>query len=156
SEFSSPETGLVVLIFQKGDDPIDAINHMMSFLTSVVTSRGGRIICRLVHRDRLRQDQEEHLEGKRDNWSSQESVPTFAEFFEINNLKAQAQAKDTVILILKEKLNSLNGDVKDRNVKRDVEEIETLNIELDHKRAHGGSSTPKLAFVITSFHLCKA
>nr|GEW52956.1 retrovirus-related Pol polyprotein from transposon TNT 1-94 [Tanacetum cinerariifolium] len=27
------------LLFQKGDDPIDAINHMMSFLTAVVTSR---------------------------------------------------------------------------------------------------------------------
>nr|GEZ11276.1 hypothetical protein [Tanacetum cinerariifolium] len=39
SEFSSPETGFVVLVFQKGDDPIDAINHMMSFLTSVVNSR---------------------------------------------------------------------------------------------------------------------
>nr|GEZ72119.1 retrovirus-related Pol polyprotein from transposon TNT 1-94 [Tanacetum cinerariifolium] len=39
SEYSSPETGLVVLVFQKGDDPIDAINHMMSFLTAVVTSR---------------------------------------------------------------------------------------------------------------------
>nr|GEX14060.1 hypothetical protein [Tanacetum cinerariifolium] len=39
SEFSSPETGLVVLVFQKGDDPIDAINHMMSFLTAIVTSR---------------------------------------------------------------------------------------------------------------------
>nr|GFA98407.1 hypothetical protein [Tanacetum cinerariifolium] len=38
SEFSSPETGLVVPVFQKGDDPIDAINHMMSFSTSVVTS----------------------------------------------------------------------------------------------------------------------
>nr|GFC67377.1 hypothetical protein [Tanacetum cinerariifolium] len=38
SEFSSPDTGHVVLVFQKGDDPIDAINHMMSFLTSVVTS----------------------------------------------------------------------------------------------------------------------
>nr|GFB49914.1 hypothetical protein [Tanacetum cinerariifolium] len=38
-EFSSPETGLVVPVFQKGDDPINAINHMMSFLTSVVTSR---------------------------------------------------------------------------------------------------------------------
>nr|GEW44746.1 ribonuclease H-like domain, reverse transcriptase, RNA-dependent DNA polymerase [Tanacetum cinerariifolium] len=38
-ECSSPETGLVVLVFQKGDDPIDAINHMMPFLTSVVTSR---------------------------------------------------------------------------------------------------------------------
>nr|GFB47881.1 hypothetical protein [Tanacetum cinerariifolium] len=30
--------GLVVPVFQKGDDPIDAINHMMSFLTSVVAS----------------------------------------------------------------------------------------------------------------------
>nr|GEX06015.1 hypothetical protein [Tanacetum cinerariifolium] len=39
SEFSSPKTGLVVPVFQKGDDPIDAINHMISFLTSVVTSR---------------------------------------------------------------------------------------------------------------------
>nr|GFA50655.1 hypothetical protein [Tanacetum cinerariifolium] len=33
SEYSPPETGLVV------SDPIDAINHMMSFLTAVVTSR---------------------------------------------------------------------------------------------------------------------
>nr|GFB15104.1 hypothetical protein [Tanacetum cinerariifolium] len=32
SEFSSPKTRLV------GDDPIDSINHMMSFLTAVVTS----------------------------------------------------------------------------------------------------------------------
>nr|GEV47830.1 hypothetical protein [Tanacetum cinerariifolium] len=30
---------LIVPVFQKGDDPIDAINQMMSFLTSVVTSR---------------------------------------------------------------------------------------------------------------------
>nr|GFB35671.1 hypothetical protein [Tanacetum cinerariifolium] len=39
SDFSQPDTGLIVLIFQKGDDPIDAINHMMSFLTTVDTSR---------------------------------------------------------------------------------------------------------------------
>nr|GEZ50369.1 reverse transcriptase domain-containing protein [Tanacetum cinerariifolium] len=39
SEFSQPDTGLVVPVFQKGDDPIHAINHMMSFLTAVVTSR---------------------------------------------------------------------------------------------------------------------
>nr|GEU98741.1 hypothetical protein [Tanacetum cinerariifolium] len=32
-------TGLVVPVFQKGNDPIDAINYMMSFLTAVVTSR---------------------------------------------------------------------------------------------------------------------
>ncbi|GKB60978.1 retrovirus-related pol polyprotein from transposon TNT 1-94 [Tanacetum coccineum] len=39
SEFSQQESGLIVPVFQKGDDPIDAINHMMSFLTAVVTSR---------------------------------------------------------------------------------------------------------------------
>nr|GEY62236.1 hypothetical protein [Tanacetum cinerariifolium] len=39
SELSSPKTGLVVPVFQKVNDPIDAINHMMSFLTVVVTSR---------------------------------------------------------------------------------------------------------------------
>nr|GEV87241.1 hypothetical protein [Tanacetum cinerariifolium] len=33
SDFSQPDTGLVFPVFQKGDDPIDAINHMMSFLT---------------------------------------------------------------------------------------------------------------------------
>nr|GEX69393.1 hypothetical protein [Tanacetum cinerariifolium] len=311
SEYSSLETGLVVLVFQKGDNPIDAINHMMSFLTAVVTSRGGRILCRLVRQDRLHQDQvlqEEELEFladpgtaesssnqnvittndayqandldaydsdcdelnsakialmanlshygfdnlaevnnqdnrtndlihqemqvpstseqsttltqsnteitinyrlltqalnaeimnvvvhdnvksaylnvdvcahcvtieselkkdfikmecyktllqkyntlekhcislevnnqltkeifQRNTLSSPESVPTFTELFEINDLKAQAQAKDIVILKLKEKLRSLNGDVKERNVKREVEEIETLNIKLDHK-----------------------
>ncbi|GKB35434.1 retrovirus-related pol polyprotein from transposon TNT 1-94, partial [Tanacetum coccineum] len=37
--FSQPDLGLIVPVFQKGDDPIDAINHMMYFLTSVVTSR---------------------------------------------------------------------------------------------------------------------
>nr|GFD32926.1 hypothetical protein [Tanacetum cinerariifolium] len=38
-EFSQPDTGLVVPVFQKGNDPIDTINHMMSFLTAVVTLR---------------------------------------------------------------------------------------------------------------------
>nr|GFC76114.1 hypothetical protein [Tanacetum cinerariifolium] len=35
SEYSPPEAGLIVPVFQKRDDPIDAINHMVSFLTSV-------------------------------------------------------------------------------------------------------------------------
>nr|GEX16215.1 integrase, catalytic region, zinc finger, CCHC-type, peptidase aspartic, catalytic [Tanacetum cinerariifolium] len=39
SDFSQPDSGLIVPVFQKGDDPIDAINNMMSFVTAVVTSR---------------------------------------------------------------------------------------------------------------------
>nr|GFA50314.1 integrase, catalytic region, zinc finger, CCHC-type, peptidase aspartic, catalytic [Tanacetum cinerariifolium] len=80
---------------------------------------------------------------QRNTLSSSESAPTFSELFEINELKAQAQAKDTVILKLKEKLRSLNGDVNDSNVKRELEEIETLNIELDHK-VDVAPSVPKL------------
>ncbi|GJZ05602.1 retrovirus-related pol polyprotein from transposon TNT 1-94 [Tanacetum coccineum] len=38
-KFSQLDSGLIVPVFQKGDDPIDAINHMMSFLTVIVTSR---------------------------------------------------------------------------------------------------------------------
>ncbi|GJY75218.1 hypothetical protein Tco_0480334 [Tanacetum coccineum] len=39
TEFSPTGLQLVGSSFKKGDDPIDAINHMMSFLTAVVTSR---------------------------------------------------------------------------------------------------------------------
>nr|GEX88150.1 hypothetical protein [Tanacetum cinerariifolium] len=34
SEFFQPDAGLIVPVFQKGDDQIDAITHMMSFLTA--------------------------------------------------------------------------------------------------------------------------
>ncbi|GKF00847.1 hypothetical protein Tco_0027770, partial [Tanacetum coccineum] len=37
--FPQPDSGLIVPVFKKGDDPIDSINHMMSFLSAVVTSR---------------------------------------------------------------------------------------------------------------------
>nr|GEX03182.1 retrovirus-related Pol polyprotein from transposon TNT 1-94 [Tanacetum cinerariifolium] len=38
-DFSQPDFGLIVLVFSKSDDPIDAISHMMSFLTALVISR---------------------------------------------------------------------------------------------------------------------
>nr|GEW74823.1 hypothetical protein [Tanacetum cinerariifolium] len=37
-EFPQLDSGLNVLVFKQGDDPIYAINHMMSFLSAVVTS----------------------------------------------------------------------------------------------------------------------
>ncbi|GJY08913.1 hypothetical protein Tco_0377098 [Tanacetum coccineum] len=39
TKFLALDSGLVVPVFNKGDDPIDAINKMMSFLSIVVTSR---------------------------------------------------------------------------------------------------------------------
>ncbi|GJV90379.1 retrovirus-related pol polyprotein from transposon TNT 1-94 [Tanacetum coccineum] len=55
SEFSQQESGLIVLVFQKGDDPIDAINHMMSFLTAVATSRYPTTNNQLRNSSNLRQ-----------------------------------------------------------------------------------------------------
>ncbi|GJU73685.1 retrovirus-related pol polyprotein from transposon TNT 1-94 [Tanacetum coccineum] len=50
-----------------------------------------------------------------------------------NELKAQSQAKDTVIVKLKEQIKSLKGNGEDSSVKLDMDEIETLNIELEHR-----------------------
>nr|GEW35474.1 hypothetical protein [Tanacetum cinerariifolium] len=69
----------------------------------------------------------------RNNSFSQQSAPTFNQLFEINDLKAQSQEKDTVIVKLKERLNSLSGTMKEEKIKRELEEIETINIELDHR-----------------------
>nr|GEW37268.1 hypothetical protein [Tanacetum cinerariifolium] len=196
-EFSQPDTGLVVPVFQKGNDPIDAINHMISFLTAVVTSwypptnnqlrtssnprqqatinNGRRVIvcynykgeghmskqCTKPKRKRdeawfkdkvlLVQAQangqvlhEEELEfladpgiaetqSTQNNSFSQQSGPSFDQLFEINDLKARSQEKDTIIMKLKERLKSLSGNVKEEKPKRELEEIETVNIELDHR-----------------------
>nr|GEW30132.1 integrase, catalytic region, zinc finger, CCHC-type, peptidase aspartic, catalytic [Tanacetum cinerariifolium] len=47
--------------------------------------------------------------------------------------KAQSQEKDTVIMKLKERIKSLSGNVKEEKIKKELEEIETINIELDHR-----------------------
>ncbi|GJV73738.1 retrovirus-related pol polyprotein from transposon TNT 1-94 [Tanacetum coccineum] len=39
AEFPQIDSGLAVHVFKQGEDPIDAINKMMSFLSTVVTSR---------------------------------------------------------------------------------------------------------------------
>ncbi|GJT32998.1 retrovirus-related pol polyprotein from transposon TNT 1-94 [Tanacetum coccineum] len=57
----------------------------------------------------------------------------FDQYFELNELKAQSQEKDTVIKKLKERIKSLSGNINEDKVKKDLEEIEMINIELDHR-----------------------
>nr|GEV15784.1 hypothetical protein [Tanacetum cinerariifolium] len=77
--------------------------------------------------------QPEELNLSRNNSFSKQSAPTFDQLFEINDLKAQSQEKDTVIVKLKERLKSLSGNVQDGKIKRELKEIETINIELDNR-----------------------
>nr|GEV98642.1 retrovirus-related Pol polyprotein from transposon TNT 1-94 [Tanacetum cinerariifolium] len=55
SKFPSLDLGLTVLVFKQGDDPIDAINHMMSFLSAFVTSRYPTTINQLRNSSNSRQ-----------------------------------------------------------------------------------------------------
>ncbi|GJZ90870.1 retrovirus-related pol polyprotein from transposon TNT 1-94 [Tanacetum coccineum] len=50
-----------------------------------------------------------------------------------NLFRTQSQEKDTVIKKLKERIKSLNGKINEDKIKKDLEEIETINIELDHR-----------------------
>nr|GEV64246.1 Gag-Pol polyprotein [Tanacetum cinerariifolium] len=68
-----------------------------------------------------------------DNSVSNQSALNFDQYFELNELKAQSREKDTVIKKLKKRINSLSGNVNDDQVKKDIDETETINIELDHR-----------------------
>ncbi|GJT43951.1 hypothetical protein Tco_0952666 [Tanacetum coccineum] len=70
---------------------------------------------------------------QRDNFVSNQSASNFDQYFELNELKARSQEKDTVIRKLKERIKSLSENMNKDKVKKDIEEIETINIELDHR-----------------------
>ncbi|GKC14113.1 hypothetical protein Tco_1010895 [Tanacetum coccineum] len=70
---------------------------------------------------------------QRDNYVSNQNAPTFNHYFKLDKLKAQSQEKDTVIKKLKERIKSLSGNMNEDKVKKDIEEIEMINIELDHR-----------------------
>ncbi|GJY84767.1 retrovirus-related pol polyprotein from transposon TNT 1-94 [Tanacetum coccineum] len=70
---------------------------------------------------------------QRDNSISNQSAPRFDQYFELNKLKAQSQEKDKDIKKLKERSKSLSENVNEDKVKKDIEKIETINIELDHR-----------------------
>nr|GEU54315.1 hypothetical protein [Tanacetum cinerariifolium] len=208
-DFSQPDSGLIVPVFQKGDDLIDAINQMRSFLTAVVTSRGDTLLWLLVHQEHTHQEQVETIlrnrgllsatttkekvtcqnsalnqrgkgmsHGSRISPTTQNVITHNADYQaddldaydsdcdEINTAKAalienlshygsddlaensvnskesnhstrptqvESQEKDTVIEKLKERIKSLSGNMKEDKIKQELEEIETINIKLDHR-----------------------
>ncbi|GJW06514.1 retrovirus-related pol polyprotein from transposon TNT 1-94 [Tanacetum coccineum] len=70
---------------------------------------------------------------QRDNSVPNQSAPSFDQLFELNELKAQSQEKDTIIKKFKERIKSLSEKINEDKIKKDLEETETINIELDHR-----------------------
>nr|GEV89586.1 retrovirus-related Pol polyprotein from transposon TNT 1-94 [Tanacetum cinerariifolium] len=66
----------------------------------------------------------------KDNFRENQYAPTFNQLFELNEFKAQSQEKDTVIRKLTDMIKSLSGKDSVENVKKYIDEIETINIEL--------------------------
>ncbi|GJZ06926.1 retrovirus-related pol polyprotein from transposon TNT 1-94 [Tanacetum coccineum] len=70
---------------------------------------------------------------QKDNSDENQNAPTFNQLFEINELKDQSQEKDTVIRKLKDMIKYLSGKDSVEKLKKDIDEIETINIELEHR-----------------------
>ncbi|GKB00133.1 hypothetical protein Tco_0828126 [Tanacetum coccineum] len=62
-----------------------------------------------------------------------QTKPSFDQLFELNNLKAKLQVKDTTIEKLKANIKRLTKTSTTNSVKKDIDEIETINIELEHR-----------------------
>ncbi|GJZ68905.1 hypothetical protein Tco_0632455 [Tanacetum coccineum] len=67
--------------------------------------------------------------------SKNQDSPEFREFFEINELKAQLQAKNSTINNLKKQIKIMHEKSNEAKVKHEIDVIETINIELEHKVA---------------------
>ncbi|GKC99332.1 retrovirus-related pol polyprotein from transposon TNT 1-94 [Tanacetum coccineum] len=71
---------------------------------------------------------------QRENSGENLNAPTFNQLFKINELNAQSQENDTVIRKLKDRFKSLSRKDSVENVKKDIDEIETINIDLERNQ----------------------
>ncbi|GJS64278.1 hypothetical protein Tco_0678842 [Tanacetum coccineum] len=81
----------------------------------------------------MEQAVEQHRIFQREQFCFKSKCSVFNQLFELNELKAQSQEKDTVIKKLKERINALSRKTNEDKIKQELEEIETINIELDHR-----------------------
>nr|GEU40395.1 integrase, catalytic region, zinc finger, CCHC-type, peptidase aspartic, catalytic [Tanacetum cinerariifolium] len=72
---------------------------------------------------------------QKDSFSDNQNVLEILKYFKSNDLKAQLQAKDTTICKLKEHIKSRRENNKEEKVKHEMDEAETINIELEHSVA---------------------
>ncbi|GKB15360.1 hypothetical protein Tco_0849283 [Tanacetum coccineum] len=107
-EFSQSDSSLVVPVFQKGDDPIDAINHMMSFLTAVVTSRYKEEVKDLKEK----QNVENSFSGSNEQFDEIVCLK--------QNLFEHVQEKDCLMKTVSELTNKLKLE-EDRNIEREID-----------------------------------
>nr|GEX75429.1 hypothetical protein [Tanacetum cinerariifolium] len=86
-----------------------------------------------------------------DTYSDNQNSLQIPKYFKNNNLKAKLQAKDTTICKLKEHIKSMTKNDKEEKVKHDMDEIETITIELEHSVGKLLSKNKRLLKEIKNF-----
>ncbi|GJY28006.1 integrase, catalytic region, zinc finger, CCHC-type containing protein [Tanacetum coccineum] len=90
---------------------------------------------------------------QKNNTSVNQTEPLFDQLFELNNLKAELQAKDMTIKKLKAHIKRVNETSTSESMKKDLDETETINIELEHRSVEISDLNAQLqekVFVITT------
>ncbi|GJZ66575.1 hypothetical protein Tco_0623271 [Tanacetum coccineum] len=88
---------------------------------------------------------------QKDSLNNNQNDLEIPEYFKNNDLKAQLQAKDTTICKLKEHIKSMRENDKEEKVKHEMDEIETINIKLEHSMAKLLSKNKRLHKEIMHF-----
>ncbi|GJX93662.1 retrovirus-related pol polyprotein from transposon TNT 1-94 [Tanacetum coccineum] len=71
---------------------------------------------------------------QKESFTNNQNALEIPKYFKNNDLKAQLQAKDATICKLKEHIKSMRENDKEEKVKHEMDEIETINIELEHRK----------------------
>nr|GEU79373.1 hypothetical protein [Tanacetum cinerariifolium] len=154
AEFPQLDSGLTVPVLKQGDDPIDAINHMMSFLSVVIASCYPTINNQLRNSSNPRQ-QATINDGRISLQPVQERQVSFAtgddsdayyfDYDELNTAKVALKAnlshygsdvldeeKDLVITTLNDELRKLIGkDLADNTVTKHNIALEMLKVDVE-------------------------
>ncbi|GKA20447.1 hypothetical protein Tco_0700436 [Tanacetum coccineum] len=81
---------------------------------------------------------------QKDKPSINQNALEIPEYFDMNDLKARLQDKDTTICKLKDIIKSMSEKSKDENVNTDLCELATKNMELENSMAHLISENERL------------
>ncbi|GKD21840.1 hypothetical protein Tco_1223543, partial [Tanacetum coccineum] len=92
AEFPQIDSGLAVPVFKQGDDPIDVIKKMMSFLSTIVTSRFPSTNNQLINSSNPRQQATIH-----DGWCPKPKRKKDATWFKEKVLLVEAQGNGKVL-----------------------------------------------------------
>nr|GEX47017.1 hypothetical protein [Tanacetum cinerariifolium] len=167
SDFSQPESGLVVPVFQKGDDPIDGINHMMSFLTAVVTSRYPPTNNQLRTLSNLHQQATTNnervtiqpIQGRQNSltagMSRQYTSEPSGTSGKQRNSTSPAQQDDLILSVIEQLKTRVVNYTKINQDNKNVNEILTAELKRCKDQNSGNSEEPNLSSSTTIFEVPK-